>query len=167
MSRILLILIFLVETAEATAKVGFHCYAFTTAPAQTYEYASGNCGSVDSKSLVKSIGKNTLQKNMEVQKEILCMYQAGCLPVEGRMIGEEPPQISDEELSSLFFNKTLKPSLLVCRGTGSVDQKALTDVHCPTPTECQKDIFYNFTISAAPNVTKRVSVPAQPENGVK
>ncbi len=153
-----------------SAEQAFHCYSFTSVAPQVFEYNSNNCGGLESRKLVGSIGKDAENENGDdVEKPVLCLIQAGCKPVDVADAKKEPPQKSDAELTILFQDKFLKPSLLACKGWARVDRqhKVLTSAHCPPPSECRADVFYNYTTGPVATVTDKVSIPANAKGVVR
>ncbi len=125
-------------TDAKAAKIGFHCYSAPGTHVQAYEYGSSNCGSMKSSKTLAQIGQDG-------EKEVLCMYQAACEPVEGDEALREPPNRTMLEVQTRFQAGHLKSSILVCKGEGVLERGVLKNTKCPTPTQCQRDIFYNFS----------------------
>lgn len=130
-----IILFISVVSFEVTAAPDFHCYSVPSQPVQTYEYGSSNCGK--NKKSKEEVGKDG-------ERDILCMYQAGCMPVSGEAAKKEPPYKKVGEVSTMFMMKQLKPSILVCKGKGKISGGEIVNANCPTETQCRRDVFYNF-----------------------
>jgi hypothetical protein len=136
--KYLLILMYYSIQAKATAN--FHCYSVPNMPVQTYEYGSSNCSECTN----KKTSKNKTNIGEDGTRDVLCMYTAGCMPVTEEQAKKEPQARTINEVSNLFASKFLKTSILVCKGTGTITNGDITDAHCPTASQCRKDVFYNF-----------------------
>jgi hypothetical protein len=145
------------------APASFHCYSVPNVPVQTYEYASGNCGGLKSKDAGKELGKNSPDSE-DGMKDVVCMYQAACRPGDNTL---EPTDLPFQVLINEVASGDLKSAMLICKGRGRVNEKGqVIESMCPTPTKCQKDIFYNFVArTLSPGAPERLVTPkAKSEN---
>jgi hypothetical protein len=132
-------LILLSYSIHASATANFHCYSIPNMPVQTYEYGSSNC---DSRTKGPARGKTKIGEDGE--KDIVCMYQAQCKPVAEDEAKKEPAHKPISELQNMVMIRQLKPSVLLCKGAGKVLNGEIVSANCPTPTQCHKDVFFNF-----------------------
>jgi hypothetical protein len=155
-------LLFMVSGAYATAY--FRCYSLPSQPVQAYEYASHDCGGLDSKNLVHAAGvKTATSKDPNAKKDILCVYAAACAAEDTPPVGEPAP-IENADLLLQIRTGDLKLSTLVCKGTGSIKYGAMDTSSCPSPSQCQHDVFYNFSSTQlAPQFPKGVNADVQPQ----
>ncbi len=123
----------------ALAEVPFHCHTLPGQTVQAYEYGSSNCGGIDSGETGRDLG-------VDGEKSILCSYQAACQPVSDEIANREPDLLTAYEINAAFIAGALKPSIVTCRGTGNIVKGRLLAANCPTPTQCKRDIFYNFAV---------------------
>lgn len=146
-----ILLILLSYSIQASATANFHCYSIPNMPVQTYEYGSSNCEN-GTKGQVRNQGQRQLrgkaQDKAKVaedgEKDLVCMYQAQCKPVTEEEAKKEPAIKPISELQNMVISRQLKPSVLICNGSGKVLNGEIVNVNCPTPTQCHKDVFYNF-----------------------
>jgi hypothetical protein len=132
--------------SQAWATVPFHCYSFPNVPVQVYEYGSSNCGGMNSAAAEKNLGKN-LEK-VESKKDILCMYQAACRPVDPSVANQVVPKKTQAEIMNALSSGDMKGSILVCKGVGLIGENGkIENAECEQPTQCQRDVFYNYNVN--------------------
>lgn len=141
-------------------------------PVQVYEYATAECLQPGKDSNTKKMAEANIGKNDSTSddgmKDVLCAYQAGCMPVPENAPDEPKNEISQSELIDKMMAKgSLKGSILICKGRGAVDSKGIiSDANCPSPSRCQKQLLYNFgSRSLNPSDPKAAGV--DPNRGAK
>jgi hypothetical protein len=132
---IFLVSMFVVQQAGAT---GFHCYTMPNYPIQTFEYTSGLCLEG------KPTGSTNKGVGTDGQKEVACMIVAGCAAVSDEEGAKPAPERTQQQLMADFTSGALKSSTLICRGTAKYSNGAPVSATCPPPSECQKEIFFNY-----------------------
>jgi hypothetical protein len=144
---------------SAKANVNFHCYSVPNMPVQTYEYGSTNCESKLQNSDKKKPKKKPRDIGTNGPIEVLCVYQAACMPVTDTVAKEEPPTKDINTLTRMLASRQIKSSVLICLGQGQITDGEITSANCPTPSQCRKDIFYNFiSRSYSPGVSEGATV---------
>jgi hypothetical protein len=111
---------------------------------------------MDSKALRPNVGKDG-------EKEILCVYQAGCKPFDK---GEDPhaptADLDQSRLIVAFGNRELKPSTLTCKGRAPMINGVINSLSakCPPIDQCRSDVFYNYIqVDVVPLKPNPVSAP--------
>jgi hypothetical protein len=159
---LLLISFSILGFTKVKANVNFHCYSVPNMPVQTYEYGSTNCEPKSQKpSKKKSKIPEKASRNIGADGpiEVLCVYQAACMPVSEAVAKEEPPAKDINTLTSMLASKQIKSSVLICLGEGRISGGEITSANCPSPSQCRRDIFYNFiSRSLSPGVSEGATV---------
>lgn len=130
----------------------FHCYSAPSFPVLAYEYAGGKCMKIGD---AKKLGEDG-------EKEIVCMVQAFCEPVDKELAREEPPKLTNEELNERVRAGFLKHSTLVCKATGEIVEGNIDAADCPTANKCRSDIFFNYKpVGQSPPKKERFTAPQE------
>lgn len=74
----------------------------------------------------------------------------------------EPPTKTPMELSVMFTSQQLKGSFLLCKGEGKIENGQITNVKCPSATQCQSDGLFAGVPATVQVATQSVAAPQKP-----
>lgn len=155
---VMLAIVFVVEN-RAEANVGFRCYSNPGRPKLAYEYASGNCGALNSAKAAPLVGKDTIDPDRKNKKDIVCIIEAACEPVVENM---SPPLKTQAGIEARIKSGYLKFANLICKGEGQIVDGNINKSSCPDVESCQKDIFFNMsTHELTPMRPELINVPGR------
>lgn len=129
------ILLSLMAPHAFAAKPKFHCYALPQSPVFAYQ-SNIKCKDANGDDMT-----------------VVCQYQAACKVAS---FDGPPPEMSGPDIWALMNDekRTLKHSLLICKGKAQMQNGSIISAQCPPATECQRDGFFEGI-----EVAKSATVP--------